>query len=500
MFCAISGEAVREPVISRVSGNVFERRLVEQLVQENGKDPITQQEMSVDDLIPVKASKIVQPRPPSATSLPALLSLFQEEWDSVAIEQFRLRQTLSETRQELSSTLYKLDAAYRVISRLEKERDEAREALYKFSESLGGRTAVAGTPVGMQVDTEAAAAAASIAQTGGISKDNLRSIVEHSLRELTQARKKRKFGKTWVTADAVKTLLAASTQNLHNFPKSEQEQPVSDILPNGAHPEIVLVRRGQNVSCLNLSTASVMCHFEPKAAACAWFGETQVLVAALDESAVYVFDLKESETPVIPKLTVALPRNIRCVAGHPSGAFFAAASDNECYICSNEGPLYTVQPESVVRAIAFHPDGHLLAVGGENGKLEFYLSASGELATTLGPQAGSISQLNFAENGYWLATTDTTDNISIWDLRKAVVAHTLKASSVPVNIAFNLSSRLIAASTSAGVDVFRYEKPSKSWSLDGTDATKSALSVCWIDAEQALLCGSKDGSLSLRKA
>lgn len=110
---------------------------------------MTDEELSTDDLVELQTAKIVRPRPPTLTSIPSLLYVFQNEWDALALETYALRQQLTQTRQELSTALYQNDAAIRVIARLSRERDEAREALSRVSAHGISRTN--GDP--MQVDT-----------------------------------------------------------------------------------------------------------------------------------------------------------------------------------------------------------------------------------------------------------------------------------------------------------------------------------------------------------
>ncbi|CCO27883.1 pre-mRNA-processing factor 19 [Rhizoctonia solani AG-1 IB] len=127
-FCAISGEPPQDPVISSKSGHIYERRLITKYIAENGTDPLTGEKLEEGDLLAVKASpKAAPPRPPTLTSIPALLHTLQNEWDALMLETFALKQQYNSTRQELSHALYQGDAATRVVARLIKERDSARE-------------------------------------------------------------------------------------------------------------------------------------------------------------------------------------------------------------------------------------------------------------------------------------------------------------------------------------------------------------------------------------
>lgn len=79
----------------------------------------------------------MRPRPPTLTSIPALLATFQNEWDSAALQIFGLEQEVVKLRKELSNALYQNDAAIRVIARLTQERDQARDALSKVAVAGG---------------------------------------------------------------------------------------------------------------------------------------------------------------------------------------------------------------------------------------------------------------------------------------------------------------------------------------------------------------------------
>lgn len=49
--CAITGEPAEVPVVSPVSGRIFEKRVIIKYLNENGEDPITHEKLSPDQVL-----------------------------------------------------------------------------------------------------------------------------------------------------------------------------------------------------------------------------------------------------------------------------------------------------------------------------------------------------------------------------------------------------------------------------------------------------------------
>lgn len=54
-FSLVSNEVPEIPVLSPISGAIFEKRLIEKYIQENGVDPISGKEMTIEELIEIKS-------------------------------------------------------------------------------------------------------------------------------------------------------------------------------------------------------------------------------------------------------------------------------------------------------------------------------------------------------------------------------------------------------------------------------------------------------------
>merc|ERR1711934_472148 len=200
MFCSLSGQTPEDAVVSNKSGHLFERRLIEKYIDNTGKCPVTNEVLGKDDLLAVKTSLPVKPRPVQATSIPGMLALFQNEWDALMLETYTLKQHLETVRQELSHALYQHDAACRVIARLIKERDTARATLANAQADISATAAAA--PPAMDVDE------------AGITKEIVKKMTATSAK-LSKTRKKRAVPEGHASSEEIAAYKEAGSHPIH---------------------------------------------------------------------------------------------------------------------------------------------------------------------------------------------------------------------------------------------------------------------------------------------
>lgn len=503
-----------------MTGHIFEKTLIETYIQENGTDPINNQELVVDDLILVNTTKdpVVRPRPPTMTSIPALLSAFQSEWDAVALETFSLRQQLKQTRQELSTALYHHDAAIRVAARLTTERDEARESLSQLAASIGtpavhelanGASNGASNGETKQEATEPLPET-SQEQPESIFSQDIIDAISTKRQELTVTRKKRKSPTGWATVDEIKTISSTPQYN------TKQLFTTVTSLTSDSTGQFILTGGGKSqAGVFSIESQSVVAPLKSTGivTGVAWTTENSLLLGTKNGH-IDVYEYNGEEQSAVKTgdfLDLSSQGRVVALKSHPVSSLVVAIStvptskshpqpSSSLSLVQTKpetGVLATFssEPGEVYTSTAIHPDGLLIAVGTANGTIKILNLLEGcKLAATfdIGEQnsteaAGEVTALSFSENGYWLvsASSGLPGVAQLWDLRKltqtfvisfptaaAAATTTDEGGAIVQGLTFDYTGQFLAAVTGTGVlDVVGYVKSSKSWTTESLFAT-----------------------------
>jgi pre-mRNA-processing factor 19 len=421
LICAISNEVPENPVLSPKSGAIFERRLVEKYILENGCDPISGKDMNADELIEIKTPPVLKPRPPSATSIPAILKMMQDEWDALMLHAFTQRQQLQTARQELSHALYQHDAACRVIARLNKEVTAAREALATLKPQAGI------TSMPSSIQQPAAAPEPSNIITQPVDQAGMNAEVIQKLQDkatiLTQERKKkgRTVPEELVSAEKIRSFLTiGSHPGLHS---ASVPGILSLDISSSDHSKILTGGNDKNATIFNKDTeqiVAIMKGHTKKVTKVIFHPEEDTVITASPDMSIRVWNVPTSQTTLL----------LRCHEGpvtglslHPTGDYVLSTSSDKNWAFSDirSGRLLTKVPDTAdvgLTTAQFHPDGLIFGTGTEDAQVKIWdLKEQSNVANFPG-HTGEITAISFSENGYYLATAADDACVKLWDLRK----------------------------------------------------------------------------------
>uniref|UniRef100_A0A8C2HGM2 Pre-mRNA-processing factor 19 n=1 Tax=Cyprinus carpio TaxID=7962 RepID=A0A8C2HGM2_CYPCA len=386
----ISNEVPEHPCVSPVSNQVFERRLIEKYIAENGVDPINGQPLSEEQLIDIKVSHPIRPKAPSATSIPAILKSLQDEWDAVMLHSFTLRQQLQTTRQELSHALYQHDAACRVIARLTKEVTAAREALATLKPQAG-LIAPQATP---------ASQTAAVVTVNEICQQSRSGNVVHL--RATQFKITDSFGLHSASIPGIISLDLCPTDT-------------NKVLTGGADKNVVVFdrREEQIVATLKGHTKKV--------SSVIYHPAQSVVFSASPDSTIRVWSVTGGNCVQVIRAHEA---SVTGLSLHATGDYLLSSSEDQYWAFSDiqTGRVLTkVTDETAGCALTcaqFHPDGLIFGTGTADSQIKIWDLKERTNVANFPGHSGPVTSIAFSENGYYLATGAQDSSLKLWDLRK----------------------------------------------------------------------------------
>lgn len=429
VLCSLSGQVPAEPVVSLKSGHVFEKRLLlKYLAQNQRRCPITGQELDAEhDLLalqplPSSSSSSSSPKPlaPNDSSIPQLLSTFQNEWDAAMLETFTLKQHLQQTRQELSHALYQHDAACRVIARLNAENAALKERL---------QAQASGEPQDVDMSGE----------TGASLAPEVLATVEAKQKALAKTRKdfKKKTGpQRAALLDGLAQWKAASSHTLHDSDKPGVTSVAVDakntaLVATGGvdkHAKVFDTTKQQLVATLSGHTKKLSdVAFHPTA---------DMLVTASYDATVKLWTPKDDGYGVGFTLD-GFDDAVTSTSIHPTGNYLLSSSLDATWAIHDvrRGQLlsrYTLNGELAMpvagkgekaanetRCSRFHPDGGIFGTAAKSKLVQMWAVNSLSNVVTFEGHTAPVSALGFSENGYHLVSGSEDGVVKLWDLRKA---------------------------------------------------------------------------------
>jgi pre-mRNA-processing factor 19 len=299
----------------------------------------------------------------------------------------QLRQYVETVRQELSHALYQHDAACRVIARVTRERDQARQALASIVPASAATSSATSAATSTATSTAAAAPGASRGVAG--LPESALAVIAATHQQLSKQRKKRAKSDDLAAQEAVAACVAALVPSVntsvlltrclvHLFPRFTEKK---------AHTGL---------------------HSASKVGLCALAlkGADLVLTGGNDKNAV-LFDLASEAI-------------VATLKGHTKkvGRRWAGVEARRAYFSCSFCGFGNLQ----VSVVALHPSEDIALTGSADGSIRVWQTPSGTLLHTLAPHhTAAITVLSLHPSGEFVLSAGDDQSWAISNVKVCVV-------------------------------------------------------------------------------
>jgi len=425
------------------------------------------------------------------------------------LETYQLKQQYQKVRQELSHALYQHDAACRVIARLTKERNEAREALLNLQQTLNIQAPAE--------DAEMTDASNGIGMTPEIIEN-----MSNTSDALSKVRRKRKPGPEIATHDDVKSFSnKIEIPSLHSSNPSGilsvdlldntiSGQKVTWALTGGKDGHINIIDYEKDGNIIQNEKAH-----SKKINKVQWYTKQDKMpgaffTASADKTVkLWNCNASSEDNTISNQYTFkGHSAEITGLSIHATGDYFASASVDSTWsfvdLATNQLIVKVAKDdiESGFSCAQFHPDGLIYATGTNDNQIRIWDLKSANNVHTFSASnehGGRITSISFAENGYHLATcADNESIIRIWDLRKLNnKTHNIEFNDPSVEglqaVTFDPSAQYLACACGGDIRIYLIKKWTELCHLSGH--SDNITSLCWGTNSKSLASVGMDRSL-----
>jgi pre-mRNA-processing factor 19 len=438
LICSLTHTPTIQPVLSLKSHCIFDEKALKTYIETNGKDPINNEIIDIhSDIIPISNESSLlnnnnnnnnnnnseEITNPIYSSIPTMLSAFQNAWDSLSLELFQLRSELDKTKKELSMALYKHDAAVKVAINASKERDEARFALTQLIND--GNTKI-------NNDDNNIIHVPNLLNNIESDWNDVIIILKNEQEKLLSLHKqenKERKGKSPIyeltnykivfdkskgfTIKKNDELIEININSINNEGIIKHKSGIFELVDLASTD-----KKLKSISKLNIKLDS------EKEIHSFWMTNEPYILSHIPQKGrkkkedillpYQIINIRNKESiPIETELT-----EINKIISHPTLPIFIITWQNEFELFYNNKSMFVQQLNEEIDNIRFHPDGLLIGISYlNNSNIDIYDLSERLIKLNIETNSLKLGDFKFASNGYYLIIT-SINQLLLFDMRK----------------------------------------------------------------------------------